>query len=240
MSALVKSCTACGLGFPATREFFYANKDGRLGLASRCKPCCNKATVRWQQENKQKTRDSQNRRRRAITAAKLAASPPKTGRTKKEKAAYIARWHAANQERVAGYKRRWYLKNKGRTVIDRKDFNAKRRARMAASPMQRLHSAVSRGIRKSLAGAKGGVTWQTLVGYSIGDLRLHMERQFANRMTWDNYGSYWEIDHIIPLKLFRGVAADHDILRSGWALSNLRPLRCGLNKTKSARRLLLL
>ena len=47
-------------------------------------------------------------------------------------------------------------------------------------------------------------------------------------------------DHIIPLKLFRGVAADHDILRSGWALSNLRPLRCGLNKTKSARRLLLL
>jgi len=35
-----KVCTKCKQEFPATREFFYATKHGKFGLAAVCKSCC--------------------------------------------------------------------------------------------------------------------------------------------------------------------------------------------------------
>jgi hypothetical protein len=37
-----------------------------------------------------------------------------------------------------------------------------------------------------------------LVGCSIEDLKVHIERQFALGMSWENYGKIWHIDHRIP------------------------------------------
>lgn len=31
-------------------------------------------------------------------------------------------------------------------------------------------------------------------------LTEYLEKQFTNGMTWDNYGTYWHVDHIVPLK----------------------------------------
>jgi len=38
-----------------------------------------------------------------------------------------------------------------------------------------------------------------LIGCSKDKFMKHLENQFDEKMTWDNYGSYWEVDHIIPL-----------------------------------------
>ena len=38
-----------------------------------------------------------------------------------------------------------------------------------------------------------------LVGCSVTELKIHLEKQFTKGMTWKNYGFYgWHIDHIIP------------------------------------------
>ena len=37
------------------------------------------------------------------------------------------------------------------------------------------------------------------LGCSISDYVKHIESQLNDKMNWDNYGEYWEIDHIIPL-----------------------------------------
>lgn len=36
---MVKICTKCGMEYPATKENFFVNKQGKCGLASRCKKC---------------------------------------------------------------------------------------------------------------------------------------------------------------------------------------------------------
>lgn len=36
------------------------------------------------------------------------------------------------------------------------------------------------------------------IGCNINDLKTHIESQFSEGMSWDNYGK-WHIDHIIPL-----------------------------------------
>jgi hypothetical protein len=83
-----------------------------------------------------------------------------------------------------------------------------------------------------LNGWKGRGSWQGVVGYSIDDLRQHLEAQFAEGMSWGNYGKFWEIDHIRPVKSF---GRDAGAVRECWALSNLRPLGCSANKSKGAR-----
>lgn len=37
-----------------------------------------------------------------------------------------------------------------------------------------------------------------LCGCTLEELIEHLERQFTVEMNWDNYGTYWHVDHIIP------------------------------------------
>lgn len=68
---------------------------------------------------------------------------------------------------------------------------------------------------------KSGRIWERVVGYSLEDLKRHLEKQFTKEMSWNNYGSCWWIDKIIPR------CAYHNMNEIGkcWSLKNLRPLR---------------
>ena len=51
-------------------------------------------------------------------------------------------------------------------------------------------------------------------------------------MTWDNYGSYWQIDHKEPL--FKFDLANPDQLKEACNYKNLQPLTKEEHKLKSA------
>lgn len=40
------------------------------------------------------------------------------------------------------------------------------------------------------------------LGCSVEELKSHLECGFHSGMSWDNYGQYWQIDHIKPCALF--------------------------------------
>jgi 5-methylcytosine-specific restriction endonuclease McrA len=54
-------------------------------------------------------------------------------------------------------------------------------------------------INVALKGQLKEKTFFDLIGCSIQDFKLHLEQQFTLKMNWENYGNYWEIDHVIPL-----------------------------------------
>lgn len=95
------------------------------------------------------------------------------------------------------------------------------------------------GIYRSLKDGKAGRPWESLVGYSTDELRLHLERQFLPGMTWENMGK-WHVDHILPRRQFAFSAPDEPDFRACWALSNLRPLWKQDNWQKGGKRILLL
>jgi 5-methylcytosine-specific restriction endonuclease McrA len=86
-----------------------------------------------------------------------------------------------------------------------------------------------------LLAGKGGRSTEELIGYTVSDLRDHIERQFLRGMTWDNYGE-WHIDHIVPLSSFTITGPDDPELRRAWALTNLRPLWATENLQKHKKR----
>jgi hypothetical protein len=125
----------------------------------------------------------------------------------------------------------WNCKNKQRFNDNKKKY-VQNHPEIFKSVSHRLRHAVSSGIRRILAGKKNGIKWSSLVGYGTEELKKHIEQQFTEMMSWENYGMYWEIDHIIPVASFKiNTPTDVDFKKC-WALSNLRPLSVSENRSK--------
>lgn len=71
-----------------------------------------------------------------------------------------------------------------------------------------------------------------IIGCSPEFLKEHIEKQFKNEMTWENYGFYgWHIDHIIPLSS----AKNEEELYKLCHYTNLQPLWAKENLSKGAK-----
>ena len=60
------------------------------------------------------------------------------------------------------------------------------------------------------------------LGCSVEFLKQYLESQFLPGMTWNNYGTYWQIDHIVPLFIFDLTDRDQFVKAVNYA--NLQPL----------------
>lgn len=101
------------------------------------------------------------------------------------------------------------------------------------TPAQRkINSAMRSGIYRALRDAKHGQRWINLVGYTVSDLMLMLEKEFREDMCWENYGDVWHIDHIIPLVRFKYKSAEDPEFKKAWALGNLQPLLIEENRKK--------
>lgn len=102
-------------------------------------------------------------------------------------------------------------------------------------PRNHLDCNFSNSMRNSLNGNKRGRKWETLVGYTLQDLIWHLEKQFDDKMNWENYGSYWHIDHIVPKSWFPYQTAEEQAFKDCWGLANLQPLEALANFSKNNR-----
>jgi hypothetical protein len=90
-------------------------------------------------------------------------------------------------------------------------------------------------LKKSLAARLRNVLFKTditmnYIGCNIQYLREWFEYNFTSEMNWDNYASYWSIDHIIPVCKF-DLTIENEKLKC-WNWSNLMPVPIQYNSTK--------
>ncbi len=94
----------------------------------------------------------------------------------------------------------------------------------------KIRKKISEKIRRVLVGERRSVNYKDVLYYSDSQLKSHLEKQFRDGMSWDNYGE-WHIDHKIPVSAFN-LMCDEDIKRC-WSLKNLQPLFADENIRKS-------
>lgn len=129
-------------------------------------------------------------------------------------------------------------------------FNARRRAANAANPelrqrnidrvtnyrkknvWYRINCYVGNYVRMKIHDKDFCSTF-SILGYSLQELISHLEKQFTEGMSWDNYGQ-WHIDHIKPVCSFRFASKEDPAFKECWSLNNLRPLWAKDNLQKSA------
>lgn len=147
--------------------------------------------------------------------------------------------------------RKSYKQNSARIIAQSKSYAAKNRIRVQKSQNKywverakkdkvwKLKKRVSNSIYchiKKRGGVKNGSVTKFLP-YSIPHLKAHLESFFnnTNGFTWENHGSVWHIDHIIPQAMFSFTSMDSKEFRDCWALSNLMPVNKHFNLTKGNR-----
>ena len=111
--------------------------------------------------------------------------------------------------------------------------NTREKNKRCADPSYKLRTNVSRAIRYGLSGDKGGSNTFEHLPYTPKQLREHLEAQFDEHMTWENYGDYWHVDHIYPQSLLPYDSYDDPNFQKCWALENLQPLEAIENLKKS-------
>ena len=90
-------------------------------------------------------------------------------------------------------------------------------------------------IKKSLAARLRTVlnksdTTMNYIGCNIHYFREWLEYNFTEEMNWDNYGSFWSIDHIIPVCKF-DLTVEEEKFKC-WNWSNMMPVTVKYNSSK--------
>lgn len=103
-----------------------------------------------------------------------------------------------------------------------------------SNPKYRFKKAIRVRIWKilKLQGRAKEASSTQYIGCDHRQLREHIAKQFVDGMTWDNYGTKWECDHIIPCASFD--LGDQEQARKCFHYTNLRPLAKSENRKKSS------
>lgn len=217
-----KKCSRCKK-VKLLDEFYYNKRSNGNGRWAQCKACVSELRKQLWKKNAEKINKARRER--------YKISPKEIREKAYER---ICRWAGSNPEKAYAIKARWAKINskkvKERHRVWRKansdkiqKYGRKSYAKEYSVPRKRLNRNISSAIWLSLKGNKRGAHWEDLVGYTIEMLKKHLEAQFVNGMTWDNYGQ-WHIDHRIPKNVFNFTKPEHLDFKRCWMLENLQPL----------------
>jgi len=134
-----------------------------------------------------------------------------------------------NPEKHAQYEANWKRNNKEK---NQKSINECIKRRKKIDPSYRLRTYLRGRLWNTLSRnsiAKSSKT-MTLLGCSIQEFRQHLESQFTEEMSWENYGRVgWHIDHIRPCASFnlaepeeQKICFHHKNMQPMWASENIK------------------
>lgn len=252
-----KICTRCKE--TKSFDEFTKDKNSKDGFARYCKPCRNamkrESYLRNRDKNLAKMKAYREANPGKIAATKkrcyeakkdeyLAKNKKRYAENKEEILAKCAEYRAKNKEKIRARDRAYKKANRGE--LNRKQLAYQKRMADKLNEYSRNYVRERRktdkvyALKENIRGrfryelAKRGETNQIKANQYLGcswlELRAHLESQFTDGMTWDNYGQ-WHVDHIVPL----AIAKDRTQLIELCHYMNLRPMWAFDNISKGAK-----
>jgi hypothetical protein len=225
---LFKICTKCKVS-KLLNEFPIDNSKP-LGRYSSCKLCKKEGRHQTYIKNPKKAIQYSYlwRSLNSEHAREKSAEWRKNNLEKMALASY--RYRKNHPERIKKACDSWVEKNKERRHKITTKAMKKRRSTLKGNLSHRISTLISKSLKRN----KGGYHWESLVGYTVEDLKLHIENKFIKGMTWNNR-NLWHIDHIIPISAFNFETFNDLDFKRCWALSNLQPMWIKENLIKNSK-----
>ena len=147
------------------------------------------------------------------------------------------KWRDNNKEYMSNKSKTWYEENKEHRKQYLKEFREKNidkirqikrdyeRNRKATDPLYKLISNFRTAIYQVLkeSNVEKNKSYFDILGYTPEELIIHLEKQFKDDMTWDNYG-VWHVDHKLPITSFDIQEMGDEEFMKCWCLDNLQPM----------------
>lgn len=148
---------------------------------------------------------------------------------RKEKANEIIEYRLKNRDKIAEVRRMWAKKNIKHVLNYRKN---KRETDIQYRIKEYLRNRINSAILYQKT-TKHSSSLE-LLGCSIQNAKEHIEKQFKEGMSWENYGhKTWHIDHIIPCASFD--LTDPEQQKKCFHYTNLQPLWAHENLSKGSK-----
>lgn len=256
---MVKICRVCGVG--KETHAFVKNSRRADGYDSRCLECdraykhakvmereaeVRANSKRWREENAEtirlrKHQDYLKRKETILAKNKQYYEQNKEAFLKQahayrlthaeQKKQWDKEYLQKNRERVAAYKKQYRLDHKEE---NREEVRAYMRKRRQIDTSYRIRLNLSHRICRAVKYSGKSAATRELVGCSLTELRLYLEKRFAPGMSWENYGKDgWHIDHIRPCASFD--LSDPEQQKQCFHYTNLQPLWALDNIRKGAK-----
>jgi hypothetical protein len=254
---IMKTCFKCNQKLPLTEQFFGIRKDSPDGFRNDCNACVKKRRDKWHQDNrdsqlvKMKQYNSENRedlleKKREYNKINRDIMVIKCYdyyQENKDKVLLQMKEHRIeHREEINEHRRKRYWDNYDEVTIRRAEYRDdnidKIRAMVNKYYVNKRKNDINYRIlcnirsRIWLALKSLGKSNRTinLIGCSVLELKIHLEKLFLPGMTWENYGlKGWHVDHIIPCAIFDLTNPEHQKicfhytnLQPLWWLDNLR------------------
>jgi|LakMenE18May11ns_1017448.scaffolds.fasta_scaffold9771404_2 hypothetical protein len=203
----MKLCTKCNIEKPES-EF---KSKTKIYINATCKDCCI--------ENKNKRiEDLKNRKTIEYPSFKTCSKC----KIKKSKDDFnIVKTNASGLSSACNKCKQIYRSTK--------EYKKRRmdgqKSKLKNDPMYKIYRSTQSRFHTALRRSKIKKSIRTLdiIGCTIDELKIHLESNFKEGMTWENYGlKGWHIDHIKPCKLFDFTIEEE--IKKCWHYTNLQPL----------------
>ena len=135
---------------------------------------------------------------------------------------YVKSWYEQNKEHRKEYIKEYHKNNIDTIRKTKRDYERNRKAR---DPIYKLISnfrtAIYTVLKESNVDKYGH--YFDILQYTPEELITHLELQFKDDMSWDNYG-VWHVDHMLPITSFDIREMGDEEFMKCWSLDNLQPM----------------
>jgi hypothetical protein len=159
---------------------------------------------------------------RKFKAGKKVADKRWIDKNKKYIKKYYKEWSKDNRDYLREKHTEWREENREHVRAYAREYERKK---CAEDPRYKLSKRTRTAVYTCLKEANISKYRSTfsILGYGIDELMEHLEKQFVDGMTWDNYGE-WHVDHKKPMSSFSFKSVNDIEFKECWALNNLQPL----------------
>jgi hypothetical protein len=205
----MKKCNKCKESQSLTEYYSDTrNADGKRGI---CKTCYNTRTKKY-------SVPITDEKHRICSICKIKKKLTDYYISKRSKGGYFSycKICSANKNKTLRSENKEYYKSYNRT------YRNQPHVKIINNMRTRVHYALENETKSAKT--------KELLGCTILYYKKWLEYQFTEEMTWNNYGSYWHIDHVKPCISFD--MSDEEEQKECFNWKNTRPMRVSDNLSK--------
>jgi hypothetical protein len=225
MEIKTKICNKCGVEKPVTEYYIRKNnnKSKLVYYRSKCKKCeCSISIsyIKSHKEERELYEINHKEKRKEYDKKSYYKNIEKRQAAKRE-------YYNVNKIKMCLYSNTYRINNIEKINIYNSKYN---KLRKSNDTNYKLRCNLRNNIYSSLKNNQKSGRALELLGCSIQEFKQWLESWFDDKMNWDNYGSYWNIDHILPCAAFELQNSEEQEVCFNY--TNLRPLKASENFSK--------
>jgi hypothetical protein len=197
----MKNCKTCKHEFAYSEFYFQIKKNGNKIYNPNCKSCVKTKVKLWSSLNNEQQVENTKKWREHNRNRMLES---------------MRNYRQENKEEFAIRDRDYYINNKDKIHAYNREYRLRDYVKFIETIRTQTTRKVSRRSKSSLEH----------LGCSIDYFQKWIEHQFDSNMTWDNYGKYWNYDHVFPCSRYKEYT-------NTFCWKNLRPYEIKKNSSKN-------